>query len=1235
MRVVRNVIPSLLLALAPLVAGAQESVTYSLFDGETLSGWTGDDQVWRVEEGAITAEIPEGRTLDRNEFLFWGGTVADFELSLEFRISGGPDANSGIQYRSERLENGDARGYQADLDGGQVWLGRIYDEHGRGLIAERGAQASIAPDGRRWVDQVHPPESFANLLRADGWNEYRILASGPHVELWINGRRVTALDDHQTGESELVGMIALQLHSGAGPAKLQFRNILLRADGETSSPQSPAAVAAAGNRQTESPVLWHLRDNPASASPVDCPEAQQVVAGMKLVEGFQAELIAAEPVIHQPIAFTIDERGRLWVVEAFSYPNRQPEGEGKDRIRILADQDGDGEFETATTFAEGLNLVSGIEVGFGGVWVGAAPELLFIPDRDGDDVPDGPPVVLLDGFGYQDTHETLNSFTWGPDGWLYGNQGVFNTASIGKPGAPPEERTTLRAGVWRYHPVRHEFEVFAHGGSNQWGLAFNAAGDLFMTHCRSYWGGGGTTCVLRNGHFWNQTNSDYPDFISNAAPQGIPHLQNFLPASAKYDSGEGGAGKPGTTAVYGGHSHVGTMIYGGDNWPAKYRDHLFTHNLHGHQINHQVNVRQGSAYETFHGGYDIAWIPDPAYVAVDLKYGPDGAVYVSDWVDQQHCHNPRPENWDGTNGRIYRISWAETFDPVQTDLSKFDDAGLASHLSHANRWYADTARRILQHRAAERPIDAAALERLRASAAAGGPPRIVLESLWTLHVTDGLDDATLAAALSSPDDVVRAWAIRLATEFPTAPRMTGADLERLAKADPSPTVRLAIASALPTLPAAERWPVVEALAAHGEDSADRFLPKLTWQGLGPIVSTDIGRALALAESTPLPTVADSIVWHAAKSSEGRDRIVERLARLDGPEFARQVRLLHFSLQREASLPRPAGWTAVLSIDLPTGDRRRQQLPGLLDELSAVFGDEDVLTAMRARLTDESAAPQARQHSLAILNRVGDRKLPPLFPRLLEDESLRPQVIPLASRSNDPEIARQLLRLLDQLSPDERSSALGVLSSRVEFADVLLGAIEEESLDKRELSSLQVRQMHNLGDAALTERLERQYGRIGVSSEEARQLIDKLRVTYTTAPLWAYSENRGEQVFKKTCAVCHPLDGTSVPLGPGLKGSWRNGLDYFLENIVDPNAVVGENYRMTVVVTDSGEVHSGLLDSETDSTLVLRTAERTISVPKGEIEERRLVEQSMMPTGLLDNLSEIEVIELLKFLLKRE
>src|SRR2546421_413467 len=198
---------------------------------------------------------------------------------------------------------------------------------------------------------------------------------------------------------------------------------------------------------------------------------EQAAKAMTLPPGFSAKLFAGEPDIKQPIAFAIDDRGRLWVAEGYTYPVRQPEGQGRDRILVFEDTDGDGKFNRRTVFMENLNLVSGLEVGFGGVWVGAAPYLMYIPIADGDvPKPAGEPKILLDGFGYGDTHETLNTFTWGPDGWLYGCHGVFTQSAVGKPGTPDSERVRINAGVWRYHPTKHRFELFSEGTSNPWGL---------------------------------------------------------------------------------------------------------------------------------------------------------------------------------------------------------------------------------------------------------------------------------------------------------------------------------------------------------------------------------------------------------------------------------------------------------------------------------------------------------------------------------------------------------------------------------------------------------------------------------------------------------------------------------------------------------------------------------------------------------------------------------------------
>ncbi len=188
---------------------------------------------------------------------------------------------------------------------------------------------------------------------------------------------------------------------------------------------------------------------------------EDAARAMTVPPGFKVTLFAGEPDVVQPIALAIDDRGRLWVAEAYTYPHRAPEGQGRDRILIFEDKDGDGKFDERKVFADKLNLVSGLEVGFGGVWVGAAPYLLFIPDKDQDDKPDGPPVVLLDGWGMHDTHETLNSFAWGPDGWLYGSHGVFTHSRVGKPGTPDKDREPINAGIWRYHPEEARCSKFS------------------------------------------------------------------------------------------------------------------------------------------------------------------------------------------------------------------------------------------------------------------------------------------------------------------------------------------------------------------------------------------------------------------------------------------------------------------------------------------------------------------------------------------------------------------------------------------------------------------------------------------------------------------------------------------------------------------------------------------------------------------------------------------------------
>jgi len=1008
------------------------------------------------------------------------------------------------------------------------------------------------------------------------------------------------------------------------------------------------------SRLQSSPVLRHLKKNPIASPPKTGPE--ETVAQMYVPEGFRVDLVLGEPDLQQPVAFTFDERGRIWVAEAYSYPTKRPAGEGLDKIVIFEDKDGDGKFETRKVFAEGLNLVSGFEVGYGGVWIGAAPELLFIPDKNHDDVPDGPPEVMLNGFGFQDTHECLNSFLWGPDGWLYGIQGVFNLAHIGKPGAKDSDRTELRAGVWRYHPIRHEFEVFAHGGSNPWGLDYDEHGQLFMTHCRSYWGRGGITHVIQGGQFWNQANANYAPYIIADPPKDFPEFQNYLLASAKHDHGAGGAGARGTDAIYGGHSHVGTMIYYGDNWPEEFRGQLFTHNLGGHQINREINKRVGSGYETVHAENDMLFCTDPKYVAVSLKYGPDGAVYFIDWYDQQHCHNPNTERWDRSNGRLYRMVWEKTYKPVKVDLSKALNTDLVKFQGHRNEWHARTARRLFserfeqerqeenlrQDKAGRHTTDSKvplsqsmedAIKMLNETVLNNPDPVQRLHALWMLDSVsilsifwDPRTENGFTAAWTDKDDYVRAWALRFRARWETESRLT-----KIAQTDSSATVRLTLLSAMSRLPDAASWSVAKTLAKHVEDKDDRNIPKLLYQGIAQRMTNEanVTRALAIAKTTAIPQIADWIYWYAStKEGAGLNAVLVHLAETKGEEQRKLLTGIAHALSTRANVSAPAAWGKVAPALYSSSDAR---IVRLAERIAASFGDRSRFPQLRASLGNAGAKIDDRKHAFDVLTRAQDAESLPTFVALLDDKDFRPAVIPQLARYDSPEIPKALIERFSALTPDQRAAALNVLTARPAYALALLDAVAAKKIGRDQLSAFHVRQLNQLNNAEVEKRATAVWGRFTKTSDEKKAQIDKLETVFNEAPLWAYSANAGREIFKKTCATCHKLGDDGVLFGPDLTGSAQHGIRYFLENVIDPNAVVGADFQMTNVETKDGELVSGLLNAETDSAVTIRTQTDKITVPKTKIAKRELSEKSIMPEGLLDALQPREQLELLKYL----
>ena len=568
----------------------------------------------------------------------------------------------------------------------------------------------------------------------------------------------------------------------------------------------------------------------AGLSPLDAARA------MTVPKGFSVKLAASEPDVVRPVALAIDDRGRIWVAEAHTYPVRAPEGQGRDRILILEDTNGDGTLDRRTVFIENLNLVSGLEVGFGGVWVGAAPNLLFIPVTEGSDRPAGPPEVVLNGWGFQDTHELLNSFTWGPDGWLYGTQGIFTNSNVGPPGAPDTERQRMNAGVWRVHPKTRKFEVFAEGTSNPWGLAFNDYGHAFTTACvieHLYHVIQGARYKRQSGRHFNPNTYDdiktMADHVHWVGKKG-PHAGNSRSAAAG-----------------GGHAHAGAMIYlGGDNWPREYRDSIFMNNIHGFRTNVDRLQRKGSGYTGSHAP-DFLLANDSWSQMINFRYGPDGSVHVIDWYDKNQCHSTNPDLHQKTLGRIFKISH-ERDRFVKVDLKRLSSADLVDLQLNRNDWYVQHARRILQERGPDPDVHARLRRMLRNEADVTRK----LRALWALHVTEGLREPDLMELLGDTNEYLRSWAVYLLVQGRNA---SDAVLERfasMARSDQSALVRLYLASALQRVPIEKRWDILTGLLSRQEDATDQNLPLMIWYAAEPIVPLDMARSLELSLDSPLP-----------------------------------------------------------------------------------------------------------------------------------------------------------------------------------------------------------------------------------------------------------------------------------------------------------------------------------------------------------------------------------------------
>ncbi len=416
------------------------------------------------------------------------------------------------------------------------------------------------------------------------------------------------------------------------------------------------------------------------------------------------------------------------------------------------------------------------------------------------------------------------------------------TSSVGKPGTPDEQRTKVNCGVWRFHPSRHAFEMVANGTTNPWGLDFDDFGEAFITNCviKHLWH------VIPGAHYQRMYGQDADPYAYSLMESCADHIHW---AGGDWTTSRGGAIH---NESGGGHAHVGAMVYLGDNLPDSYRDSIFMCNLHGSRVNNDILERKGSGYVAHHGP-DFLLANDPWFRGITIAYGPDGGVYVSDWTDTGECHNYNAV--DRTNGRIYKITYGSPA-PIQVDLETLSDDRLVELQLHHNDWFVRHARRILQERALAGHLAETTRPALLNILKTHGDVTRQLRALWALHATGGVEHALGMQLLGHPEEQVRSWVIRLADEGSIGLEAALPRLAEMAKSDPSPKVRLALASLLQKLAVKDRWPIAEALSQHAEDATDANLPLMIWYGIEPLAAADSRRAGTLLLNTRIPLLRE-------------------------------------------------------------------------------------------------------------------------------------------------------------------------------------------------------------------------------------------------------------------------------------------------------------------------------------------------------------------------------------------